>query len=69
MAHETLDDDGIRALSFGRAVPATVEGTRAALLYSGDIVAIADRVHDPVRGDRWQPRVVLLTAPHPGGAA
>lgn len=65
MAHEVLDHDGVNALSFGRMVRATQDGTRAALLRqdSADsltVVGIADRVADTARGDRWQPRVVLL---------
>ncbi len=60
MAHEVLDTDALAALAHGRAVPATQTGARAALLRDGDVVGIADRVIDEARGDRWQPRVVLL---------
>lgn len=60
MAHEALDTDGIVALSHGRMVRATTPGSRAALLRDGEVVGIADRVVDAERGDRWQPRVVLL---------
>ncbi|MBL0172336.1 MAG: tRNA pseudouridine(55) synthase TruB [Gemmatimonadaceae bacterium] len=59
MAHEPLDEAALLALSHGRAVPAHHPGPRAALLSGGQVVGIADRVVDPVLGDRWQPRVVL----------
>lgn len=56
MAHEPLDDAQIAALRFGRTIAASRPGQRAALLRTGEVVAIADRTAD----DRWQPRVVLL---------
>lgn len=60
MAHETLDDVSLAALSHGRTIAATQPGERAALLRGEVIVGIADRVRDHAAGDRWQPRVVLL---------
>jgi tRNA pseudouridine55 synthase len=54
--HQALDSDGLRDLSFGRAVPATQPGALAALLYEGDVVAMARRTAH----DMWQPKVVLL---------
>jgi len=63
MAHEPLDEAAITALSHGRAVEATQPGARAVLLRDGQVVGIGERVADPVRGARWQPRVVLLGDP------
>lgn len=60
MARESVDDAALAALSHGRSIPATQPGNRAALLRDGGIVGIADRVVDPIVGDRWQPRIVLL---------
>jgi tRNA pseudouridine55 synthase len=57
---ESLDDDGLTALSHGRSVAATQPGARAALMRDDTVVGIAERVVDPMHGDRWQPRVVLL---------
>lgn len=59
IAQESLDSAGVRDLSHGRAVRATVPGETAALLAEGEIVGIARRTND----DRWQPRVVLLGEP------
>lgn len=56
IAHQSLDDDQLKDLRHGRPVRATVDGTRAALLLHGEVVAIAER-NDR---DRWQPKVVLL---------
>ena len=57
---QPLDDAGLAALGHGRAIPATVMGARAALMRGDTIVGIAERMGDPLLGDRWQPRVVLL---------
>lgn len=59
IAQERLDAAGVRDLSHGRAVRATVPGETAALLAEGEIVGIARRTTD----DRWQPKVVLLEEP------
>jgi tRNA pseudouridine55 synthase len=58
IASEVLDDTQRHALRFGRRIPATQPGTRAALLVDGEVVAIAERTAD----EQWQPRVVLLDA-------
>lgn len=51
---QLADDELVRVVQ-GNVVPATVEGTRAALLApNGDLVAVAER-----RGNVWQPRTVL----------
>lgn len=55
MTHVSLDAVSRRALAFGRAIPATQSGARAALLDGETVVAIAERTAD----DKWQPRVVL----------
>ncbi len=60
LAHERLDGDGLRALSYGRAIPAHVTGPCAVLLSGDDVVGVADRITDAEGVDRWQPRVVLL---------
>ena len=59
IAHEPLTEAGFTALRFGRRVPAVAPGSRAALLWEGQIVAIAERAED----NGWQPRVVMF----PGG--
>ncbi len=52
---ERLDAAAARAIGMGQAVPATVDGARAALLApDGSLLAMAERA-----GDRWRPRVVL----------
>ena len=56
IAHEALDDDQLVDLRHGRAVRATQDGTRAALLRDDIVVAIAERAPS----GRWQPRVVLV---------
>ena len=56
LAHELLDDERLRDIAHGRAIPATQGGAVAALLHDGQVVAIARRTAD----DRWQPSVVLL---------
>lgn len=55
VAHEPLDADGMARLRHGQPVPATVPGTRAALVRDGVVQAVAERAAD----GRWQPRVVL----------
>ncbi len=57
-----LDEAGVTALSFGRAIPALEDGAWATLLAGNAVVAIAERQLDAVHGDRWQPRVVLQGA-------
>ena len=55
MVVDALDDAELRAVINGRAVPARVDGGRAALVDSSrELVAVAERA-----GDSWQPRVVL----------
>lgn len=55
---EPLDEDGVRRVARGMAVPAFAEGERAALVdQSREVVAVAER-----RGATWQPRVVLRDA-------
>ncbi len=56
ITHEPLSVAGFTALRFGRRVPASAAGERAALLWEEQIVAIAERVD----GDLWQPRVVMF---------
>jgi len=56
VAHEVLDDEQLRDLRHGRAVRATQDGQRAALLRGDEVVAMAERT----AAGRWQPRVVLL---------
>lgn len=58
MAHEPVDADQLVRLRQGRPVPATRPGGRGALLFAGEVVAVAERLE----GDRWQPRVVLAEA-------
>jgi len=58
IAQESLDPEQVAHLRQGRPVRATVPGTRGALLFDGEVVAVAERV----AGDRWQPRVVLVEA-------
>ncbi|HSA57198.1 MAG TPA: tRNA pseudouridine(55) synthase TruB [Gemmatimonadaceae bacterium] len=55
---ERLDEASVEHVRHGRAVTATVEGARAALLDpDGTLVAIADRLKD-----QWWPRVVLVAS-------
>ncbi|MBA3918739.1 MAG: tRNA pseudouridine(55) synthase TruB [Gemmatimonas sp.] len=54
LAREPLTAEGLDALRFGRAVPATQTGAKAVLMQGHEVRAIAERVND-----RWQPRVVL----------
>jgi len=61
LAREQLTAEGLEALRFGRAVPATLPGARAVLMQGHDVRAIAERVND-----RWQPRVVLPMDTHEG---
>lgn len=56
VAHQPLDASQLVDLQHGRPVLATVDGTRAALLLDGEVVAMAERT----ARDRWQPRVVML---------
>jgi tRNA pseudouridine55 synthase len=56
ITHEPLTVAGFTALRFGRRVPASAPGHRAALLWEDQIVAIAERTD----GDLWQPRVVMF---------
>ena len=56
VAHEPLDETQLRDLRHGRPVRASLSGARAALLWHGEVVAMAERTG----ADRWQPRVVLL---------
>ena len=52
---EHLDDAGVGRIGHGNPVPATIAGTRAALVGpTGCLVAIAMR-----DGEQWRPRVVL----------
>jgi tRNA pseudouridine55 synthase len=54
---EQLSDLDARRVVHGQSVPASVAGSRAALVAAdGTLVAIADR-----DGDTWQPRLVLHT--------
>ena len=53
-----LDEAAVQAIMQGRAIPASAEGARGALIGpDGRLVAIAER-----RGDLWQPTVVLRHA-------
>ena len=54
-----LDAHSAHALSHGRAFAALDDGARAALVRDGVVVGIAERIDDPDRGARWQPKVVL----------
>lgn len=52
---EELSDLDARRVAYGQSVPASVDGSRAALVGGdGALLAIADR-----DGDRWRPRLVL----------
>jgi tRNA pseudouridine55 synthase len=62
MAREPLDAQAVAALVHGRAITATTPGLRAALLRDGEVMGIGERIVDPVGGDRWQPRVVLVAS-------
>lgn len=58
MPREVLDARAVEDVRHGRAVPATVEGTRAALVdHAHRLIAVAERADD-----RWQPRVVVSAA-------
>jgi tRNA pseudouridine55 synthase len=58
LARERLDDAGVRRITRGAPVPATVAGARAALLApDGGVAAVAER-----DGDAWRPVVVLAGA-------
>ncbi len=62
LATEVVSADGLMMLRVGRQIPATVAGTRAALVRAdGCVVGVGERVITD-SGDRWQPRVVLLDA-------
>jgi len=56
MAREVLDEEAVQQLRHGRAITASQRGARAALVWQGNVVAMAQRI----AGDRWQPKVVLL---------
>jgi len=61
LAVQLIDETALVALRTGRQIDATVAGARAALVApSGRVVAVAERVANQ-GGDRWQPRVVLLS--------
>ena len=52
---EELDDDALLRVAQGQQIPATVDGSRAALVgRDGALVAIAERA-----GQAWRPRTVL----------
>ncbi len=59
VAVQQLDADEQRQLTFGRTIPATVDGTRAALVCGTHVLAIAERVIDANARAVWQPRVVI----------
>jgi tRNA pseudouridine55 synthase len=62
---QPIDDASLTALRTGRQIAATVSGARAALVApDGRVVAVAERVSLDT-GDRWQPRVVLLSPEMP----
>ena len=61
LAVQPIDASSLDALRTGRQIDATVVGVRAALVApDGRVVAVAERVAHET-GDRWQPRVVLLS--------
>ncbi len=62
LATEVVSNAGLDALRVGRQIPATVQGVQAVLVNdAGDVIGVATRaVAD--EGDRWQPRVVLLSS-------
>ena len=63
IAVQQLDAEQQQQLTFGRAIPASVDGMRAALVCGTNVLAIAERVIDANARAVWQPRVVLVSAP------
>lgn len=51
---QDVDERAALGIAHGRAVAATISGTRAALVKDGELLAIAER-----SGEQWLPRVVL----------
>jgi tRNA pseudouridine55 synthase len=67
IAHEPLDERGIRDLAQGRAIAATQPGRKVAFVHASRSVPGADAslrevlgVGERRAGEMWQPRVVLL---------
>ena len=59
---QQLDAAEQQQLTFGRAIPATVDGARAALVSGTTVLAIAERTTDANARAFWQPRVVIAGA-------
>jgi tRNA pseudouridine55 synthase len=57
LKQQVLDDLDARRIVHGQMIPATIDGSRAALSHQGELLAVADREEA-----NWRPRVVLRDA-------